>query len=162
MHLWALRPGIDHRFRALTAGHMTLCSSLIQLLHASTKCTCTCTFTTSARAGCHNLEHLFNAEAAAHPVSRLCFCNSLNCICPPRLCVWSTVKAFRSEAHDAGRNPGTDRHCPDCTVFSVLGLRIDCVRDMHTVNLKLSWPCGCVISRRPPGGKDGTDLVAPC
>ena len=64
MHLWALRPGIDHRFRALTAGHMTLCSSLIQLLHASTKCAGTCTFTTSARAGCHNLEHLFYAEAA--------------------------------------------------------------------------------------------------
>ena len=40
-----------------------------------------------------------------------------------------------------------------------LRLRIDCERDMHTVDLKLS---GLVNSRCPPSGKDGTDLVAPC
>ena len=82
------------------------------------------------------------------------------CICP-RLGVWSTVKASRSEAHDAGRNPSVDRYCLDWASL-VCGLRIDCERDMHTVDLKLSWPAGLVNSRCPPSGKDGTDLVAPC
>ena len=74
---------------------------------------------------------------------------SLNCICP-RLGVWSTVKASRSEAHDAGRNPSTDRHRPDCTAFSVLGLRIDCVRDMPYAHRQLQaqlavWTCNLAV-----------------
>ena len=63
------------------------------------------------------------------------------------------MASARSETHDAGRNPRTNRLCLDCTACLGFGLHIERARDMHTVDRKLTRPFGLVISRCSPSGK---------